>query len=64
MRAQRAGGTTSVKLVKGKSSIGMNDQNCLLRFCITAFMELFPVGFIISLVSAGLLRKKEFLPAT
>lgn len=63
-RAQGAGGTTPVNLSKGKSPIDMNDRNCLLRFCITVFMEMFPVGVINSSVSAGLFAKKEFLPAT
>ncbi|MBN8653413.1 MAG: DUF4199 domain-containing protein [Cytophagales bacterium] len=35
-------------------------QNPFIRFGITLF-EIFPVGLIISLVSAGLLRKKEFM---
>ncbi|MEJ0030256.1 MAG: DUF4199 domain-containing protein [Bacteroidota bacterium] len=35
-----------------------------IRFLITIFVELFPVGLVISLICAGLLRKKEFLPAT
>ena len=35
-----------------------------VRFLITILVELFPVGFVISLISAALLRKKEFLPAT
>lgn len=36
-------------------------KNPAVRFGFT-MMEIFPVGLIISLVSAGLLRKKEFLP--
>lgn len=36
-------------------------RNPVIRFCMT-LMEIFPVGLIVSLVSAGLLRKKEFLP--
>lgn len=38
-------------------------ENPLIRFGITV-MEIFPVGLIISLLSAGLLRKKEFLPSS
>ncbi|MBX2915904.1 MAG: DUF4199 domain-containing protein [Cyclobacteriaceae bacterium] len=36
-------------------------ENPLIRFGIT-LMEIFPVGLLISLIVAGLLRKKEFLP--
>jgi hypothetical protein len=38
-------------------------KNPLLRFAMT-MMEVFPVGLIITLLSAGLLRKKEVLPIT
>ncbi|QHV94527.1 DUF4199 domain-containing protein [Spirosoma endbachense] len=37
-------------------------KNPLVRFAFT-LMEIFPVGVVISLISAALLRKKEFLPA-
>ena len=37
--------------------------NPFIRFGFT-LIEIFPVGLIITMVSAGLLRKKEFLPAT
>jgi hypothetical protein len=37
-------------------------QNPLMRFSIT-LSEIFPVGLIITLISASLLRKKELLPA-
>ncbi|GAB3714518.1 DUF4199 domain-containing protein [Spirosoma flavus] len=36
-------------------------KNPLIRFAYT-FMEIFPVGLIITLLSATLLRRKEFLP--
>src|ERR1051325_7913508 len=35
-----------------------------IRFLITIMVELFPVGLVISIITAALLRKKEFLPAT
>ena len=38
-------------------------QNPLIRFGMT-LMEIFPVGIVISLISAALLRKKEFLTST
>jgi len=37
-------------------------QNPLIRFGIT-IMEILPVGIIVTLISAALLRKKELLPA-
>ena len=36
-------------------------ENPIIRFALT-LTEVFPIGLIITLVSAGLLRKKEFLP--
>lgn len=39
-----------------------NYQNFFVRFGIT-MMEILPVGVIVTLVSAGLLRKREVLPA-
>jgi hypothetical protein len=39
------------------------DGNPLVRFAFT-MMEILPVALIISLLSAALLRKKEFLPAS
>ncbi|MBI2429562.1 MAG: DUF4199 domain-containing protein [Ignavibacteriales bacterium] len=37
-------------------------KNPFIRFGMT-LMEIFPVGLLITLISAGLLRKKEILPA-
>ncbi len=37
-------------------------KNPIIRFSMT-IMEIFPVGLIVTLISAGLLRKKEFLPS-
>jgi Protein of unknown function (DUF4199) len=36
-------------------------KNPIVRFAIT-FMEIFPVGLVITLLSAALLKRKEFLP--
>lgn len=38
-------------------------KNPLVRFAFTALVEMFPVGLIISLISAGILRKREVLPS-
>jgi hypothetical protein len=38
-------------------------KNPFFRFGIT-LMEIFPVGLLITLISSGLLRKKEVLPAS
>jgi hypothetical protein len=37
-------------------------KNPVLRFGM-ALMELFPFGIIVTLISAAVLRRKEFLPA-
>jgi zinc transporter ZupT len=39
-------------------------KNPIVRFAFTVFVEIFPVGLVITLISAAVLRKKEFLPAT
>lgn len=39
-------------------------KNPIIRFLITAIVEILPVGLVITLISAALLRRKEFLPAT
>ena len=61
----KAGGATEVELVEAKKK--MDDfaamyKNPFIRFGFT-LMEIAPVGIIISLLSAALLRKKSFLPA-
>jgi hypothetical protein len=38
-------------------------KNPVIRFGFT-LMEIVPVGLVLTLISAGLLRRKEFLPAT
>lgn len=55
-------GATAEELETAKVQFEAYQSNVLMRFLITAFVEMFPVGVLISLLSAGLLRKKEFLP--
>lgn len=62
----KAGGATEAALVEAKKK--MDDfavmyRNPFIRFGIT-LMEIAPVGILISLLSATLLRKKEFLSAS
>lgn len=58
-------GASEAELTEMKTSLDSMAtiyQNPLMRFSMT-LMEIFPVGLIITLLSAGLLRKKEILPA-
>lgn len=48
------------KMAEVDQTMGMY-ENPLFRFPMT-LMEVFPVGLIVTLITAGLLRKKEFLP--
>jgi hypothetical protein len=56
-------GAKPEELTAAKAQFDLYQNNVIIRFLISAFMEMFPVGLIISLISAGLLRKKEFLPS-
>ncbi len=61
----KVGGATEAELMEAKKK--MDDfatmyKNPLIRFGIT-LMEIAPVGILISLLSAALLRKRQFLPA-
>lgn len=63
--AARAGGATELELqtVDAQAAdFARMYENPLYRLPIT-FVEIFPVGVLISLVSAGLLRNSRFLPA-
>jgi hypothetical protein len=63
----KADGASEEELQKAKEdweSFGEMYKNPIVRFAFTVFVEIFPVGLAITLVSAGLLRKKEFLPAS
>jgi len=48
---------------KKMDDFGVMYRNPLFRFAIT-LTEIAPVGMVISLLSAGLLRRKEFLTLT
>ena len=57
-------GASDAELEKAKvewAGFGEMYKNPVVRFGVT-LMEVSPVGIIITLLSAGLLRKKEFLP--
>lgn len=59
-------GATEAELAKAKEDwVGYAElyKNPFIRFGVT-IMEIFWVGVVISLISAGLLRKKEFLPVS
>jgi hypothetical protein len=52
-----------LKMEKEKIDTSMEYyKNPVIRFGIT-ITEVLPVGIILTLISAGLLRKKEFLPS-
>jgi hypothetical protein len=62
----KAEGATAEELEAAKKeweSFGEMYKNPAFRFMFTIFVEIFPVGLVITLISAGILRKKEFLPA-
>jgi hypothetical protein len=61
-RAHGATGAALEKAVADAQSFTTMYRNPLLRFPMT-FLEMFPVGMLVSLVSAALLRKPQFLPA-
>ena len=49
--------------VTDMNSLWESYKNPVVRFGFT-LIEIVPVGFVLTLLSAGLLRKKEFLPAS
>lgn len=57
----RKDGATDLEIKDMESNMALYN-NPILRFGMT-FMEVVPVGLIITLLSAALLRKKEVLPA-
>lgn len=50
------------KIAAEATSLGEMYKNPLIRLPIT-FTEMFPVGVLVSLISAGLLRNSRFMPA-
>ncbi len=50
------------KIAESQAFMTLYMENPLVRLPIT-FVEMFPVGVIISLISAGLLRNSRFMPA-
>lgn len=61
-RAEGVSGAEYAKLVAEMDSMSQAYRNPLLRMPMT-FAEIFPVGLLVSLVSAALLRNPKFLPA-
>lgn len=57
---QKEKGATEAELKKMDEQYQVYKTNFPIRFGVT-LIEIFPVGLIISLITAGLLRKKEFL---
>jgi hypothetical protein len=65
MTKARAGGASPVeiqKLTDRMSQIKEIYKNPFLRFGLT-LLEILPVGLVIALISAGILKKREVLPA-
>ena len=66
MRAKQAAGVSGAALAEQMAkleSMRAHYANPLFRIPMT-FMEIFPVGFLVALVSAALLRNPRILPAT
>ncbi len=62
----KTGGASEQELQKAKedwASFSEMYKNPVIRFGMT-LMEIFPVGLAITLLSAGLLRNKKFLPSS
>lgn len=52
------------KLEQLRTEMEYYDNSFLFRFSFTFLVEVFPVGLVITLITALLLRKKNFLPAS
>jgi hypothetical protein len=55
-------GEALAKLTREMEAFNVQYANPLFRMPLT-FIEIFPVGVLVSLISAGLLRNRNFLPA-
>ena len=65
MRARQAAGATQAELAKemaGLETLRQQYDNPLIRLPMT-FLEIFPVGLLVALVSALLLRNPKLLPS-
>ena len=63
MKKEGASEASLVETQKQMDDFAVTYKNPIFRFTIT-MLEIAPVGVVISLLSAGLLRRKEFLPST
>ena len=66
MEEMKADGASTEEIQKAReewTSFNEMYKNLAFRFAFTALVEIFPVGLGITLLSAAILRKKEFLPA-
>ncbi len=52
------------KLEKSRKEMELYDNSFIFRFVLTFLVEVFPVGLVITLITALLLKNKNFLPAT
>ena len=64
MKAKGATAEEIAKTAKEAKDSMVWYSNTVLRFLFTMFGEMFPVGLLVSLISAAILRKKNVLPAT
>lgn len=63
MRAKGSSEEEIAKTQKDMDQMGEMYKNFFVRFGMT-LMEILPVGIVVTLISAGLLRRKELLPAS
>jgi uncharacterized protein DUF4199 len=61
-KAAGVGGAALAKFIAEMNTFKVQYANPLYRWPMT-FVEIFPVGVLVSLISAGLLRNSRFLPA-
>lgn len=62
-QAAGAGAAELAKLRRDMAEFAVQYRNPLFRLPMT-FLEIFPIGVLVSLVSAALLRNPRFMPAT